>query len=264
MSLVFRETRPEGEARGTLLCVHGFPESSHMFGAVLEAAAAAGWHAVAPDLPGSGDTPPDRPQTWERQVEALGRFVEEQDLGPVVLCAHDWGALIGLRWACDAGPAAVRALVISDSGFFPDGKWHGMAKAFRTPGEGEQLMAGFAPEQLGALLRGVSPGMSDAAIAHYARGLETEEHRLGHLEQYRSGDFEKLEPYEGRLAALGVPVLLLWGADDQFAPVAGAHRFARELPDTELVVLEGVGHFVFDDAPEEAAAAVVRFLGRLA
>ena len=57
---------------------------------------------------------------------------------PVV---HDWGGLIGLRWACEQ-PAAVQALVISSTGFFPDGKWHGMAKALRTPGEGEALVDG--------------------------------------------------------------------------------------------------------------------------
>jgi pimeloyl-ACP methyl ester carboxylesterase len=45
--------------------------------------------------------------------------------------------------------------------------------------------------------------------------------------------------------------------------VAGAHRFERELSDTELVVVEGAGHFVYDDAPEACSAAVVRFLGRL-
>ena len=52
---------------------------------------------------------------------------------------HDWGGLIGLRWACEH-PDAVEALVISSTGFFPDGKWHGMAKALREPGTGEQMI----------------------------------------------------------------------------------------------------------------------------
>ena len=82
-----------------------------------------------------------------------------------------------------------------------------------------------------------------------------------HLEQYRSGDFEKLEPYQGKLAELGVPTLLLWGGDDDFAPVAGAHRFQKEIPGSELVVIEGAGHFVFQDEPERAAEAVGAFLG---
>jgi haloalkane dehalogenase len=78
---------------------------------------------------------------------------------------------------------------------------------------------------------------------------------------YRSGDFSKLEDYD--LAALGVPTLLLWGESDEFAPVAGAHRFQRELPDTELVVVEGARHFVWEDAPAESAAALTGFLARV-
>ena len=68
---------------------------------------------------------------------------------------HDWGGLIGLRWACDH-PGAARALAISDTGFFPDGKWHGMAKALRTEGEGEQFMDNVTRELLGTAL-GSSP-----------------------------------------------------------------------------------------------------------
>ena len=60
-----------------------------------------------------------------------------------------------------------------------------------------------------------------------------------------------------------MPALLVWGEDDEFAPVAGAHRFERELPDTELVVVEGARHFVWEDAPDECAAALTRFLARL-
>ena len=59
------------------------------------------------------------------------------------------------------------------------------------------------------------------------------------LAMYRSGDFEKIAPHEGKLAAMGVPTLLLWGEDDPFAPIAGAHRLQREIPHAELVVLDG-------------------------
>ena len=94
------------------------------------------------------------------------------------------------------------------------------------------------------------------------RAWPTTAHRANALELYRSGDFEKLAGY--RLADLGVPVLLLWGESDEFAPLAAAHRFQRELPDTELVVLEGAGHFVWDEQPERCTAALTTFLERLA
>ena len=242
-----------------MLCVHGYPESSYMWRDVLEAVGAAGWRGVAPDLPGYGDSPPDPPATWERHIAALDRFVSELGLRDVVLVVHDWGGLIGLRWACDT-PGAVRALVVSDTGFFPDGKWHGMAQAMRTPGQGEELVDGIDREGFGAMLRSISPGMTDEALDDYFKAFADDERRRGQLELYRSGDFEKLRPYEGRLAQLGVPALVLWGADDPFAPVGGAHRLAKELPGAEVVVLDGIGHFLFADAPGEAAAAVTRFL----
>ena len=90
-----------------------------------------------------------------------------------------------------------------------------------------------------------------------------EDRRRGQLELYRSGDFEKLARYDGALAGLGVPTLLLWGEKDGFAPVASARRFAAELPDTRLVIVEGAGHFVFEDAPQRCAQEVAGFLGRL-
>jgi pimeloyl-ACP methyl ester carboxylesterase len=183
MPLVYREAVPEDEPLGTVLCVHGYPESSYMWRHVLEAAAAAGWRAVAPDLPGYGDSPYTGPATWARHVEALDDF-------------H----------------------------------------------------------------RDTEPGMDDRAIREYFKAYSSDERRRGQLELYRSGEFSELAPYD--LGTLDVPALVLWGADDPFAPIGGAHRFAKELPDAELVVLD-TGHFVFDDAPDEAAAHVVRLLERV-
>ena len=116
-------------------------------------------------------------------------------------------------------------------------------------------------EGFGSLLRSVSPSMSDDALDQYWKAYADETRRRGQLELYRSGDFEQLARY--RLADVPVPVLLVWGENDAFAPVAGALRFARELPDTELVVVHGAGHFVWEDAPESCIAALTGFLGRI-
>jgi haloalkane dehalogenase len=242
------------------LLVHGYPNSSHLFRDVLPAVAAAGWRAVAPDLPGYGDSPLDgRRGTWEEHVEALGDFVAEQGLGPVALVVHDWGGLIGLRWAAD-NPGAARALVLMSTGFFADGKWHGLARAMRTPGELDAMMEAMTREAFEDVMRQVQPNAGEKAVAEYWKGFATREQRLAHLELYRSGDFAKLAPYEGALARLDVPTLLLWGARDDYAPVAGAHRFAREIPHAELVVLDDAGHFLMEDAPERVGQEIGRFL----
>lgn len=258
--LAYRRAEPAGEpADPPLLCVHGFPESSYMWSDLLARGAEAGHPGLAPDLIGFGDTPPDPPGTWERQIEALDRFVEALDPAPAVLVVHDWGGLIGLRWACER-PERIAGQVISNTGFFPDGKWHGIAEIQRTPGEGERLVEGLERSSFGEMLRATTPAFTEEAIDEYWKAFTTPEGRAGTLELYRSGDFEKLAPYQGRLGALGVPSLLLWGENDPFAPLPGAYRFRKEIPHARLEVLEGAGHFVYTERPERCAELVLEFL----
>ena len=262
--IAYREELPDGgDARAPVaLFIHGYPTSSYLWRNVLPAAAAAGYRAIAPDLPGFGDSPADLPGTWERQVEHVERLRQALGLERVVLGVHDWGGLIGLRWACDH-PGAVSALVIMDTGFFPDGRWHGMAKALRTEGEGEQFLAHVNRDLLAMALRQVSPGLPDGAVDQFWKAYGDEERKRSQLDLYRSGDFSKLEPYEGRLAALNLPVAIIWGAKDEFAPVGGAHRFHKQLPGARLVVLEDAGHYVMEDDPVRVAAEVRGFLEAL-
>jgi haloalkane dehalogenase len=256
--------RSAGEsAERVALLVHGYPESSYMWRQVLPALADAGWRALAPDLAGYGDSEPDPPGTWERHIEALDRFVGELELGPVALVTHDWGVPIGLRWACDK-PGSASALVISDGGFFADRRWHDLANVMRTPGEGERLIESYTPEGFTAAMRAGSSGMSEQAFAEYWKGFADDTRRRGHLELYRSGDFDKLLPYEGRVAALGVPTLIMWGEADRFASVRMANRFHQEIPGSELQVFQDAGHFVWEDEPERTCAALVDFLRRRA
>lgn len=257
--LAYREDGPpDGPA---VVLVHGYPESSYMWRDVLPVLASKGWRALAPDLAGYGDSEPDPPGTWERHVEALDRFVGELDPGPVALVTHDWGVLIGLRWACDR-PGATSALAISDGGFFPDRRWHDLANVMRTPGEGERLLAAYTRERFGEALTGFSSGMTEDAIDEYWKGFADEQRRLGHLELYRSGDFDKLVPYEGCLARLGLPTVIIWGAQDRFASVKMADRFHNEIADSELAVFEDAGHFVWEDEPQRAAQTLLDFVER--
>jgi haloalkane dehalogenase len=259
--IAYREALPQGgdASAPAILLLHGYPTSSYLWRNVMPYAAEAGWRAIAPDLPGFGDSPADLPGTWERQIEHVERFRQALDLGSVALGVHDWGGLIGLRWACDH-PRAARALFITDTGFFPDGRWHGMAKALRTEGEGEQLVENVNRDLLAMALRQVSPGLPDEAIDEFWKAFSDEERRQSQLDLYRSGDFSKLEAYDGRLAALGVPARIVWGAKDEFAPVGGAHRFHKQLPAARLVVLDDAGHYVMEDDPKRVGQELEEFL----
>jgi pimeloyl-ACP methyl ester carboxylesterase len=54
--------------------------------------------------------------------------------------------------------------------------------------------------------------------------------------------------------------VIVWGAMDEFAPVGGAHRFQKQFPDANLVVLDEAGHFLMEDDPERVASEVRSFL----
>ena len=133
-----------------------------------------------------------------------------------------------------------------------------MAAGLRTPGTGEEMLAAMDRQSFAALMAAVSPRMEAAAIDEYWRSLATDAGKQAILEMYRSGDFEKLAPHEGALGRLGLPTLILWGENDEFAPVAGAHRFQREIPGSQLEIVADAGHFVFSDAPEVAVPTISR------
>jgi haloalkane dehalogenase len=258
--IAYREAEPS-EVSGCVpaLCIHGWPQSSYMWRHLLPALASAGRRALAPDLPGFGESPPDPPGTYERHVEAIERFRGRIGLDRVVLVVHDTGGLIGLRWACDH-PDAVAGLVITNTGFFPDIEWIEIAKTMRTPIQGEALMDSLSREAFGALMQEASTEFDEEALDEYWKAFTTAEGRRSMLELYRSFDLDELAPYERSLAALGVPALILWGQADEYIPVDYASRFAREIPGYKLVLLDGVRHFLFEDEPERCAREVLDFL----
>jgi haloalkane dehalogenase len=258
--IAYRETGPSQiSGRLPALCIHGWPQSSYMWRHLLPAIASAGRRGLALDLPGFGDSSPDPPGTWERHVEAVERFRSEIGLDRVVLVVHDTGGGIGLRWACDH-PDAISGMVITNTGFFPDYEWHEIAKAMRTEGQGEALVDSLSREGLATLLEAASSGMDDQAIDEYWKAFSTSGSRRGMLELYRSFELDELKPYEGKLAELAVPTLVLWGEQDEFLPRGYASRFAREIPGAKLVMIETARHFLFEDEPERCAQEVTDFL----
>jgi len=57
------------------------------------------------------------------------------------------------------------------------------------------------------------------------------------------------------------PALVVWGAEDRALPPSLAHAFAELIPGAGTpIVLDGAGHFLQEDRPDEVAAAIVRFL----
>lgn len=258
--IAYREWRA-AEAPRTVLCLHGYPTSSYLWRNVAPHLAT-GARVIAPDLPGFGASAlGDCTGTWEELAQFVEDFLQTLEVPMVDLMVHDWGGLIGLWWLTDH-PDRVRNLVITDTGFFSDGRWHAFAATYRTPEEGEQLIETWTEEGLGNMIRAVSPAVPDTAVAEYWKSHATPERRAAKLAMYRSGDFGKLTDREWKLGEIAPPTCIIWGGQDVFAPVGGGYRFKKRIPGAEMHVLEAAGHFLQEDAPDEVGRLAADFLAR--
>ena len=244
-----------------MLCLHGYPESSRMWVGLMEALAAAGRRGVAPDLYGLGDSEPTRlPQTFETNLEALTGFVDELGLERVAICVHDWGGFVGLAWACDH-PDSVEALVISDTGFFADGKWHGMAEAVRSE-QGEQLVAGDRPRRLRRSAALLGRGRLQRRRHRRLLGSRSPTGAASGRRSSSTARWTSPSSPAGRAswASSGSRRCCSGAARTRSRRSPGAHRFEREIPDAKLVVIEGAGHFVFEERRERCVDEIAGFL----
>jgi pimeloyl-ACP methyl ester carboxylesterase len=61
------------------------------------------------------------------------------------------------------------------------------------------------------------------------------------------------------LGGVATPALVVWGRDDRIVPLECGERYAKALADARLEVVEGAGHFVDMETPDELAGLVTRF-----
>ncbi|MBL8600902.1 MAG: alpha/beta hydrolase [Myxococcales bacterium] len=266
---------PAGPARGTLLCLHGFPDGPSTFEAFHAHFAPLGWRVVAPWLrgfsPASAAGPFDL-DTLADDVLDLAAALEPD--APVHLIGHDWGAAVACT-AATRNPRRVARLVML-------GCPHPMAfieHLLRSP---EQLRMswymGFfqlpwAPEW--ALRRGLvsklwrawSPRTTPPS-AHLAEVEAAIAASLpGAIAAYRAMVWPPgpalrrvLEGARGR-RKVAVDTLLMQGADDAcIAPESGARAAAHHTGRFEHLVIADAGHFLHLEAPAAVISEITRWI----
>lgn len=241
-----------------VLLIHGVPESSMLWKHLIPEIASLGFRTIAPDLPGFGQS--DRfsyTSSWENYLRFIDDFMEALAIEKVHLVVHDWGGLIGLRWACDH-PEKVESLIISDSSLVPGYKWHPLARKWQTPGVGEEVMKNMAAnkEMWMTNMRDEIPSVEEAILEDFFSVFLTEETRNVVLELYRSASRQLIEPYQ-ELCKIKNPVTILWGEDDPYISPEYAYQ-TRELqfPHATIHVIPKTGHFIHIEAPQQVIPLV--------
>jgi pimeloyl-ACP methyl ester carboxylesterase len=270
-----------GPADGPLVVLlHGFPELARSWLPQLEALSTVGYRVVAPDMRGYGGSDKKGPydlRTLSADVAGLIRFFGRER---AIVVGHDWGG--GVAWGTAfLQPQVVERLVIMNCPhpavlsrafltnfrqlrrswymFFFQIPWlpeaivtrDGAAAVARAIRGGSKVRSAWTKEALQPYRQSfLQPGAASAAIGYY---------RAAFRHPFRG-------QHEARRRPIKAPVNIIWGAEDQFL---GQELISREAmqpyvaPGNEPTIdlIEGAGHFVQNEAPEQVNKALLKRLG---
>jgi pimeloyl-ACP methyl ester carboxylesterase len=257
----------------TILLLHGFPTSSHMFRNLIPTLADR-YYVVAPDLPGFGfSDAPDRKQfryTFEHLAKVIAGFTEAIGLERFAIYVFDYGAPVGLRLAL-AHPERITAIISQNGNAYEEGLsdgWNPIQKYWKEPNA----------ENRAALREFLKPAATQWQYSHGVKDatlLAPEAYQLDSALLARTGNDEiqldlfldyasnvALYPkFQEYFRTKRPPVLAVWGKNDPFFLPPGAEAFKRDNPTAEVNFYD-TGHFALETHVQEIATAIRDFLGR--
>ncbi|WP_448097744.1 alpha/beta fold hydrolase [Luteibacter yeojuensis] len=271
LRIFYREAGPVDAP--TVLLLHGFPTSSHMFRHLIPALADR-YHVIAPDYPGYGQSDMPDPATYAYTFDAFGNIVGKllDDLGitKYAMYVMDYGAPVGWRLFLKS-PESLTALIVQNGNAYDEGLtgfWDPI-KAYWNDGSKQHRDALRWLVNLDTTkfqyLDGVddptriSPDnwVHDQALLDRPKNVEVQ---MDVMYDYRSNVplypavqalFRKHQP----------PTLIVWGERDTIFPAEGAHPYKRDLTDLEFHLLP-TGHFALEDRSDEMIPLIRDFLDR--
>jgi pimeloyl-ACP methyl ester carboxylesterase len=267
----------DGPAGGEMfILLHGFPEGAESWTKQVDALAKAGHLAVAPDLRGYGLS--DAPEGVENYaidhlVDDVAAITKTFGRSQVHVAGHDWGAIVAWFFAgrypemtktltalSVAHPAALAEASRVDEEQREKSRYVGL---FLQKGKAEHVLADEDYRRLRTMFAlGPNPdAVSPAVIEHFTKSLKRPGRLTAALNYYRAN----LAAGGGAWAALTQqlritsPTTLLWGDED---PALGRRAVDATVAHVkgayELVVLEGAGHWLQFERPDEVSGALTR------
>ncbi|MDQ0560069.1 pimeloyl-ACP methyl ester carboxylesterase [Rhizobium mesoamericanum] len=255
----------------TLLLLHGFPSSSHMFRDLIPLLAEC-FHLIAPDIPGFGQSEaPARAKfayTFDNLAGVIQRFIEILGIEQFALYAFDIGAPIGFRIALKY-PEWVTAIISQNGNAYEEGLsniWDPIRRYWADPTETNRdaLREIMKPAAIRwQYEHGVSdlPNLSPDGYsldAFYMARPDAEEIQLDIALDY-ANNVAMYPKFQAYFRQHQPRFLAIWGDKDPFFLPAGAEAFKRDLPNAEVRFLN-TGHFALETHSPDIATAIVNFL----
>ena len=256
----------EGEGP-PIVMVHGTPDWSFLYRKLVHKLSGR-YRCIAPDNLGFGLS--DKPRDWTYRVADHARnfatFVERLGLERFTLVVHDFGGPIGLSYAIEH-PERIERLVIFNTWLWSlrdDPSIRRIAPVMAGPiGRFLYLRLNFSPRVVLRVAWGKHAPLTPLVHRQYVDAAPRAQDRLG-MWTFAREVLDASDYYAGlwkrRDQIKDLPTLLLWGMKD---PAFGA-RFLRPFEElftnARVVRYPDVGHFVPDEAGDESAAEIERFL----
>ncbi|WP_234038689.1 alpha/beta fold hydrolase [Micromonospora coerulea] len=272
MEVFYREAGPTGAPAVVLL--HGFPSSSFMFRELIPPLADR-YHVIASDHIGYGSSaapPPDKfPYTFDALTDVTAKLLDHLKVKKYAVYMHDYGAPITLRLALRQ-PDRITAIISQSGNAYMDGFgekfWAPLFAYAKDPGPQTEpgVKQVLQPETTRwQFYHGVpDPTLVSPDGWQHAQDIidrpGNDQIQLKLFEDYKTNLplYPKAQQY---FRDSKVPVLAVWGRNDEIFIPAGATAFQRDLPDAEVHLLDA-GHFALESHLDAIAGYVRGFLGR--
>lgn len=250
-----------------VLLIHGFGASSYSWRYIVEPLAQK-YRVITIDLKGFGDSPKPRDDAYSvyEQASLVRNFILENDLKNLHIVGHSYGGGVALAtsiYLSLSHPNLQRSLVLIDSIAYPQ-ELPGFVKMLATPVLGPLMIYAIPNSiQVKSLLKKVY--FNDAlipqyAIDHYADNLSKPNAKYATLTSARQMLPADLQQFSENYARLTLPTLIIWSRDDEIVPLEIGKRLHTNLPNSELVIFNDVGHAVQEEKPSQVLPYLQQFL----
>jgi pimeloyl-ACP methyl ester carboxylesterase len=260
------------ESAPTIVLLHGFPSSSHMYRNLIPKLADS-LHVIAPDYIGFGYSDAPKASEFNYTFDSLAAHVEELLLGVIGLkkfgiYVQDYGAPVGYRIASKR-PEAIEAIVVQNGNAYVEG----IGSAFDPMKPFWVKRNAETEKPVRALLTSETTAFQYTHGAKNVKQISPDNWTFDQIFLDRPGNaavqLDLLYDYQSNLKYYDrwheyfrtsqPPMLILWGKNDPFFTVEGAKAYQRDLPKAELVLLD-TGHFALEEEGDFIAERIKAFL----
>ena len=189
--------------------------------------------------------------TLSAYVDFLEAVLDETDTCAVIAVGHGWGGAIALAFAQRHSDRVERLAIIDAVPLLDGFQWPRIVRPWRVPGVGELLMGSVSQWLLARALRAGSTSggaWPDERVSEVWEQFDQGTQRAI-LRLHRSIDPIGLAAAGVDLDELWAPALVVWGERDPWLPASFAGAYAQRLPNAELALVPGAGHWPWLDQP---------------